>query len=497
MKQTFGCLVGLLSGLVCACTNDVMAPLPGPPGPNVSFDVSVPAADTSAVDSMSPDGTDGVDGEVGPDVLIFEGPARLLPGRPAPLAIRRAGRLNEVVPVSIGVGADVDVALHRGRGVVRLEPDGFASELRVRVAGEDVVRAVVSFEAGRDVRVTEDLVVAAGETVVWAAGARVMIAAGAKVRVEGRLEIQGTAGEPVLVTSATSNPWGTIEVSGELVASHTWFTSGGAGAPRFGGHSASNPVVAVLGGSFEMVGGGITDNVGKAIHADGGQVSLQGVLIARCDTGGEYVASVVRMVDSHVVEIPDGDGVADDDDNDGSYFRLALMEGGEPVTSEIIGSVFAMGEDDGIDHNGGFVAVRDTIVEGFRHEGIAASDGGRIEVVSSLVMGATHGIEAGYGSPEVVVRQSTLTGSKVGLRWGDEYEWEAKGSLRVDSTIVTGNETDVVTVDPQQGEAPEGSVVVTCSAIGVGAATLDAAQCLVGGITIDGCEAPFGWECAP
>ncbi len=497
MKRWFGCLVGVLGASLPACTNDVLAPIPGP-GPNVSFDTSIAVADTSFVDTVSTDGSDGADGEVVDEsVLIFEGPVRLLPGRPAPLAIRRGGRRNEVVPVTVGGGRSVEVALHRGRGVVRLEPDGLSSELWVRVADQDVVRAVVPFDAARDVRVTEDLVVASGDKLVWAAGTRVMIAAGVTVKIEGRLEVRGTADEPVLVTSATSNPWGTIEVSGELVANHTWFTSGGAGAPRFGGHSASNPVVAVIDGSFDMVGGGITDNVGKAIHAQGGQVSLDGVLIARCDTGGEYVESVLRMVDSHVVEIPDGDGVAEDDDNDGSYFRLARMQNGQPVASEIIGSVFAAGEDDGIDHNGGFVILRESIVEGFRHEGVAASDGGRMGVVSSLVKGAAHGVEVGYGAPEVVVQGSTVTGSKVGLQWGDEYEWEAKGSLRVEYSVVTGNEKDIVTADPQQGEAPEGSVAITCSAVGEGAASLDAGQCLVDDVVIEACEAPIGWECAP
>jgi len=493
----FGCLVALVGG---ACSSDLLSPSPGPPPPNVFFDIGS-LSDTSGFlsDVTGPDGMDGADGEVvSGDTLIFEGPTRLLPGRPAPFAIRRGDRRSEVVSVSVGAGNAVEVVLHRGRGVLQLQPDGFSSELRVRVAGEDVLRAVVPFEAGRDVRVTDDLVVEVGQTVVWPAGARVMIAADATVRIEGRLEIQGTPDEPVLVTSATSNPWGTIEVSGELVASHTWFTSGGTGTPRFGGHSASNPVVAVVGGRFEMVGGGLTDNVGKAIHAESGQVDLQGVLIARCDTGGEYVESVLRMVDSHVVEIPDGDGIADDDDNDGSYFRLALMDVGYPLKSEIIRSVFSSGEDDGIDHNGGYVVVRDTIVEGFLHEGIAASNGGRVEVVLSLIRGAAHGIEVGYGAPEVIVKRSTLTGSKVGLRWGDEYEWEAKGTLRVEGSVVSGNETDLVARDPQQGEAPTGSVVVVCSAVGEGSGVvLDEGLCLADEVVLEGCEGPFGWECAP
>jgi hypothetical protein len=481
-----------------ACeVHDVPPSVPSP-GTNIFFDIQPTADVQSPEDTRSPGDTHlgDTDAHQGGG-LVLEGPRRLLPGRSAPLAIRTGELRDAVVKATVGTSPSVDLKVHRGRGVLRLEPDGLATEVKVTLDGQAVVREVVPFDAARDVRVTGELVVPVGETLVWPAGTRVMISAGATVKVAGRLEIQGSAEDPVLVTSATSNPWGTIEVMGELVASHTWFTAGGAGTPRFGGHSASNPVVAVLGGRLEMTGGGLTDNVGKAIHAERGRVKLDGVLIARCDTGGEYVESVLRMDGSHVIEIPDGDGVADDDDNDGVYFRLALVVDGVPQVSEIVGSVFAFGEDDGIDHNGGHVLVRDTIIEGFANEGVAASNGGRIEVVSSLIRATTHGVEAGYGAPEVIVRRSTLTGSKVGLRWGDEYDWESKGSLWVEDSVVVGNERDIVTRDPQQGEAPEGSVVLSCTAVGESYFDrLDARGCFVGDGALEDCSGPIGWECS-
>lgn len=74
-------------------------------------------------------------------------------------------------------------------------------------------------------------------------------------------------------------------------------------------------------GTVTMTGGGVLDCAadGKAFGAQQAHlgVALNGVLVARCDTGGEFVATPLHMHDSHVSEIPDGDGVRNDDDNDG------------------------------------------------------------------------------------------------------------------------------------------------------------------------------------
>ena len=88
-----------------------------------------------------------------------------------------------------------------------------------------------------------------------------------------------------------------------------------------------------------------------------------------------------------------------------------------------------------------------------------------VSIRGTVVRDATQCIEVGYGSPAVEVFDSFVTGCGVGLRWGDEYEWDALGTLHVERTIALHNTQNVTTNDPQQGDAPAGAVQILCSAV--------------------------------
>lgn len=437
-----------------------------------SFDTNEP----QPISDVASDKSDTTDTTQESSILIFEGPRRLLPGRPSLVGVR-SGRDSGAFTTPAG-----EVLLHRGRGVMAITPDA-----RATTAGPDA-RAVVPFDATdpSDIRITTDLVVPAGETLVWPAGARIMIAPDVQVRIDGRLEARGTPDAPILVTSATSGPWSTLEIRGEADLSEVWLTSGGGGTPRYGGHSSSNPVLAVVGGRLAMTGGAIAHNPGKALWSDGGTVSLSGVLIARCDTGGEYVSSTVELADTHVLEIPDADGRFDDDDNDGLYLRLS--------TVEIRDSVVSLTEDDGIDHNGSELVIRGSIIEDVRHEGLACSDSGTVRLEDSLVRGATHAVEAGYGAPRVEVVHSILRDAAVGVRWGDEYEWESAGTLTVSHTVFANVGQATLTIDPQQGEAPAGAITMTCTVTDPDV-VFDPEGCAPESLKIETCEGVIGRTC--
>ncbi len=428
-------LVLCLSPLVgCPGTEEVFVEPPMP-----FFPDTIPTFDTAGeIDTPPPDGGSF-------DSLIFEGPRRLLPGRPALIGLRKD---RDSGPLTLGA---FELLLHHGRGVLHLEPDA-----RATVAGPDR-RSVVPFDPtdSRDLRITEDLHVKAGDTLVWPAGARIMIAPDVQILIEGRLDALGTPDDPILVTSATSESWRTIEIRGEANLSHVWLTAGGAGTPTYEGHSKSNPVLAVIGGRLVMEGGAIADNPGKSILAKGADIALSDVLIARCDTGGEFIDSTVKIADTHVIQIPDADRVYNDDDNDGLYLRTSQVE--------INNTVVSLTEDDGLDHNGSDLIVSGTIIEDVRHEGLACSDSGTVSLEDSLIRNAAHAVEAGYGGPNVTVSRSVLMNCPVGVRWGDEYEWESRGTLTVSHSVFFGVQTPILSLDPQQGEAPEGAVSATCN----------------------------------
>ncbi|MCC6621430.1 MAG: hypothetical protein IT385_09245 [Deltaproteobacteria bacterium] len=339
------------------------------------------------------------------------------------------------------------VRLHRGRGVLTVMPED-APSLPTRALG-----------AG-DLELSGERVVAAGDTLTIPAGARVVLAPDARLVVHGALVVTGTAESPVLFTAADpARPWAAIDVrpGGRAELDHAWLVRGGADHDRFGGHSGSDPFLAAVDATLVMRGGGIVDGPGKAFYTEDADVTLAGLTIARTDTGGEHVGSRTTLTDAWIVEIPDADGRFDDDDNDALYLRLG--------THTIEDVVLSLGEDDGIDHNGADLTARRVWIDGFRHEGVATSDQGTVVLEDLVVRACDQGVEAGYGAPDVTVRRAWITACGVGLRWGDDYTWEAKGRLAVSHTIALFNDTNVRTDDPQQGEAPDGAVSIGCSAV--------------------------------
>lgn len=424
------------------------------------------------------------------EALVLTAPAELPPGRPFTLAVRTlsgaplSGRLRLCIDGAPGP----ELGLHRGRGSVPLSFPG-EGPVRLSVHGTDaygtldvavVARPFVEFTGvlsgaqlawtrSADVRLSGDTVVPAGETLTVSAGTRILLGTNASLEVQGTLRVTGTAGEPVLFTSAGDAAWGGVRVpaGGLAELDEAWFTRGGGDTSRRFGHSASQPVLHAAGGTFALRGGGVVDNVGKALGGQRGTVTVDGALVSRCDTGGQVTESVVRIERTHFLEIPDADGVFEDDDNDGLYVSgLTTDVGGAPVEAVITDSVFAVTEDDAIDQNGAALRVERVFIDGCRHEGIAASTGQRILVRDTMVRGCEQGIEAGYGAPEVVVEHCLLTGNDVGLRYGDSYDWETTGTLSVRHTVSVGNRVANFRnhVELLGGPAP-GVVDVRCSMV--------------------------------
>jgi Right handed beta helix region len=288
-----------------------------------------------------------------------------------------------------------------------------------------------------------DLTIPKGTQLSIDSGTQVILGDQVNITIDGDIFATGTQAAPIVFQAkAQESPWGgVVQNGGQGLYEWAFFTQGGA---RFGagfGHSASQPVILAKAGELSLEHVFIFDNPGKALGSEQALVNLTSCLVARCDTGGEFKHSLVTVEASHFMEIPDGDGVAADDDNDCLYFGGAWAGAGESRISE---SVFYLGEDDGIDHNGAKLTIEDCYIEGFHHEGIACSNGGHVAISNTVVRGCDQGIEAGYGAPQVTVDHSLLMDNKVGLRVGDSYDWEVGGSLIVTSTISWANGQDNV-----------------------------------------------------
>lgn len=445
--------------------------------------------------------------------LRIELPAAPAPGRPFPVLVRTADGIpiEARIELAVGDGPPLAVALRRGRGSagpivaaagplrVRARLGAAWAERTVTVQERPVRRLAgtldgddLRWDASADVRLEGTVAVPAGRRLVIEAGARVLGGARANLDVAGELEARGTAEAPVLFTRAGDEPWGGIRLApgarGRLA--HVLLTEGGGDPARPFGHSESQPLVlAEEGARLEVEGGGAVDNPGKAYSSARATVTIRGVLVSRCDQGGEHEDSELLLEGSHILEIPDADGRFDDDDNDGLY----LSSGRQLVVGTrkaiVRDTVIAVTEDDGIDHAGVPVDIERVWIEGVPHEGIAASNGARVTVTDSVIKGCGQGIEAGWGAPEVVVTHSLLLDNGVGLRWGDEYEWKNEGRLTARYVVVIGSRQAAVRNlwEGGGGVSDPSRMEVSCSIL-EGAPALAPGGCLApGAAPLPGC----------
>lgn len=439
-----------------------------------------PPADAGTDDAGSDDGST----DAGPlPAIVIEAPPAPPIGVPFPVVISTADGEPRSFGVTLEAAGELrDVMLYRGRGSASLVADGPGPlTLSARAGATEATMTVVPAERPRrsgsgdlkganlewnetsDIHLTADVLVSLESTLTIAAGTRILVDERVSLIVHGGVVAEGTAANPIVVTRAGSEPWGGLRVGAFARLDHVWFLAGGGDRSRAFGHSASQPVIFAEGGSLEMTGGGVIDSPGKALGADGAEVTLTDVLVSRCDTGGQMNDSRVTIRSSHFLEMPDSDGIADDDDNDGIYLEGVFTRAGRELSSLIEDTVFAAGEDDAIDHNGALLTVERAWIEGFAHEGLAASGSGEVTIQGSVIRYCGQGIEAGYGSPAVRVEHSLVTGCGSGLRYGDEYDWAVEGTLDVTGTIAVGNVRNVYDWVDAQGGPSDGAVTITCS----------------------------------
>ena len=107
------------------------------------------------------------------------------------------------------------------------------------------------------------------------------------------------------------------------------------------------------------------------------------------------------------------------------------------------------------------------------------------------------GIEAGYGTPAVTVRHCLLVNNRVGLRFGDSYDWADDGMLDVSHSIAVNNSQANVLNLTDTGAPKPGAVQIACSMVDdasfdgtrgnvTGAPTWDADGCVDDSTSCDG-----------
>ncbi|MBL4587070.1 MAG: hypothetical protein JKX84_08460 [Flavobacteriales bacterium] len=309
--------------------------------------------------------------------------------------------------------------------------------------------------------ISSDLLVATGDTLTIEAGCWVLIDSAVNMIVNGMIKAEGTRENPIsFCSNSEASSWGGILINQGVGAfEYCLFINGGGDVSQAFGHSNSQATVKTNGGPLNLDHCFIFDCQGKGIGAENATIQFSNGAISRCDMGGDFIGSTVSVIGSHVLDIPNDDGIFVDDDNDGFYFSGANQQ----ETSIVDSCVFMIGKDDAIDHNNAILEVRNTWVEGFENEGIAASNGNSVFVYNSLFKNCEQGIEAGYGSPQVIVDHCVMIGNDNGLRFGDWYDWGSNGSIACTNSIMADNVDNIYNFDVLANGPISGAIELTYS----------------------------------
>ena len=324
--------------------------------------------------------------------------------------------------------------------------------------------------------ITGDLVIPADVTLTIEPGARILLGEKVNLIVEGRLMSRGTSSDPNVFNSLNhAAPWGGIVIrDGEGQFENTFFTNGGADRSREFGHSNSQPLLLAQDATLDCDSCFVINNVGKAFGARNSFVHVDDSVISDVDTGGEFSRSVAQIRNTWLKNISDGERDSFvDDDNDGFYFSGAHASG---APSRFSHSYVIDTKDDGLDHNGANLVVESAWIEGAYHEGIASSNKNSVEISDSVFVGNNQGVEAGYGSSDLNISQSVITGNTndidldnpitAGLRFGDSYDGrngEYEGQITAEFLVLSGNGDNVRNHDGSIPGPKTGAIEITRS----------------------------------
>jgi hypothetical protein len=353
---------------------------------------------------------------------------------------------------------DISVDTIQGTSVVNT-----GISLPERVHAGETSQAVETWAAS-ELHVIEDTVIVPEYAeLVIEQGAVIQIRNNSSVIIHGTIRVDGTEQEPVLITAQNhEESWGGIEVrNGTGDFSYCFLTGGGGDRNRVFGHSDSQPTVYAENAELRLGNCYLVYNPGKGLGSLESGITVDSSIIAHCDTGGEFKRGTTHISSSYIMDIPNDDGIVDDDDNDGLYFNGVRPGSDQPSVLE--DSYIITAKDDGIDHNGARLNVTNCWIEKCDNGGIAASNTFFVDVYDTVIRSCGQGVEVGYGAPEVRVDHCVFIDNVIGLRFGDEYYHGCDGSATVENTIFHGNGDNIHNFDLKSGGPVENAITITYS----------------------------------
>jgi len=409
--------------------------------------------------------------------LVIVTPAKY----PAGLEIPVIARVEDASGSRLGVNGAVTAAgfekyplqLLRGVGSVFLpaaEPDAisFAAQIHSLQTPKDIAiestttwqtvskDITTSTDWGKNarIRVTGDadgaLTIAAGATLTIGSGSVIVVDPDIEIKTEGHIAVNGTTQQPVVFTTLDrTKPWGGFifekstsrgEFTGAIVtgsgADPDWFDNN----PGHGhSHRNEQPLIFVSNGArVTLTDSYLVENHGQGGHGEGGYLTMTRCLVQKCISAGQYNGGAVTLNDCALIEFPSATAPFEDNDNDALY----LTGGAHSLKDCLIGWALDDGIDAGSGSNGS-VTLDHCWIESTYHEALAWSEQGTRSATDTVTLNCGQGIECGFGSPKVDTVHCLSTANLVGARFGDNYDWDYNGFLKVRDSLLLFNKRDI------------------------------------------------------
>jgi hypothetical protein len=411
-------------------------------------------------------------------------PKRIKTGQHLPFVVRirtASGEINpiEQTPMNITFGgghADSVIAIKRGAGtgVVQINTTS-PFTLSVQNANVPAVQKQIEISSvpsisysgtlstgdivwdnTADRLITADVTIPAGCHLTIQQGTCVLIKKYVNFHVAGELTVQGTADEPVLITSDNwSEPWGGMDFDNTTATfEYCMVLNGGGdlskGQPTNEGWHTGYQHMFFAKGNSELTFNQcfFLYSPGKVIGAQDSKVTLRNSVTSFVRHGGEFHRVLLSYKDSHLLNLPNDDyNYIEDIDTDGLH--IDYVNPNFPQYSVIDHCYFVTGKDDAIDHHNSRLKISNCWLEDFTHEGVAASGGDTVRIYNTLALNNDQGFEGGNTDggvskgPFVFIDHCVAVGNNVGIRIGDSYASTYKDVVIATNSIVYNNKNNI------------------------------------------------------
>ncbi len=322
------------------------------------------------------------------------------------------------------------------------------------------------------VHVTNDISINEMASLTIMEGCILMINEGVNITNFGSIQFSGTATNPILVTCSETNKYfgGFISEgsSATITANNTFFTnfSFHSSSEYQYGHAKHQALFKSKATVLTFNNCYFLDTPGQVFYPENCELSITNCIVQRAKTSGQINGSTLIIDNSYFSDFPDDSQNYLDQDNDAIY-----LSGSDAIISN---SMFLYAKDDGIDSGGGeggVITLDNCKIEACFHEGMALSSNAPAvklhSIKNSFIYNCQQGVELGYSSPEhtVIIDNCSIKNNYIGVRYGDNYEWNINGKITIDNSIIQENTKNIWNMVHQTWAPKDENIIINNSTV--------------------------------